>query len=65
MNLWTDLSPGLPTWPSRTQIEADYAPDVDPDKKKISSWQYDLFGAEAYKSALMHYMNVFGCVDKA
>ena len=49
----------------KDQIEADYAPDVDPDKKKISSWQYDLFGAEAYKSALMHYMNVFGCVDKA
>ena len=64
VNLWTDLSQAS-NMAVKDQIEADYAPDVDPDKKKISSWQYDLFGAEAYKSALMHYMNVFGCVDKA
>ena len=42
-----------------------FAPDVDPDKKKISSWQYDMIGADGYKAALEHYMHVFGCVGKA
>ena len=46
-------------------MDADYAPDVDPDKKKINACQYNEIGAEAYKKALMHYMEVFGCVNKA
>ena len=64
VNLWTDLSQAS-NMAVKEAIEADYAPDVDPDKKKISSWQYDMIGADGYKAALEHYMHVFGCVDKA
>ena len=64
VNLWTDLSQAS-NMAVKEAIEADYAPDVDPDKKKISSWQYDMIGADGYKAALEHYMHVFGCVGKA
>lgn len=64
VNLWTDLSQAS-NMAVKAKIESDYAPDVDPDKKKISSWEYDMIGAEAYKEALKHYMHVFGCVGKA
>ena len=49
----------------KAAIEADYAPDVDPNKKKTNACQYDEMGAAAYKEALKHYIHVFGCVDKA
>ena len=65
VNLWTDLSQAS-NMAVKEAIEADYATDVDPDKKKISSWQYyDMIGADGYKAALEHYMHVFGCVGKA
>ncbi len=64
VNLWTDLSQAS-NMAVKEAIEADYAPDVDPDKKKISSWQYDMIGADGYKAALEHYMHVFGCIGKA
>ena len=64
VNLWTDLSQAS-NMAVKEAIDADYAPDVDPDKKKISSWQYDMIGADGYKAALEHYMHVFGCVGKA
>lgn len=64
VNLWTDLSQAS-NMAVKATIEADYAPDVDPNKKKINACQYDEIGAAAYKEALMHYMNVFGCTGKA
>ena len=64
VNLWTDLSQAS-NMAVKATIESDYAPDVDPNKKKINACQYDEIGAAAYKEALMHYMNVFGCTGKA
>ena len=64
VNLWTDLSQAS-NLAIKEVIDADYAPDVDPDKKKINACQYNEIGAKAYKEALMHYMHVFGCVNKA
>lgn len=64
VNLWTDLSQAS-NLAIKEVIDADYAPDVDPNKKKINACQYNEIGAKAYKEALMHYMHVFGCVNKA
>ena len=46
VNLWTDLSQAS-NMAVKEAIEADYAPDVDPDKKKISSWQYDMLASRS------------------
>lgn len=64
INLWTDLSQAS-NMEVKKAIESDYAPDVDPNKKKINSCQYDEIGAAGYKAALEHYMHVFETVGKA
>lgn len=64
VNLWTDLSQAS-NMAVREAIDADYASDVDPDKKKVNACQYGEIGAKAYKAKLEHYMHVFGDVDRA
>lgn len=64
VNLWTDLSQAS-NMKVKEIVESDYGPNSNPDKKKTNACQYDEAGAAGYKEALMHYMHVFGCVDKA
>ncbi len=64
VNLWTDLSQASNIEVKKI-IEQDYGEDADPNRKKINACQYDEAGAAGYKAALMHYMEVFGCVGKA
>lgn len=64
VNLWTDLSQAS-NMEVKKIIEQDYGEGADPNRKKINACQYDEAGAAGYKAALMHYMEVFGCVGKA